>query len=337
MAESEERQDLWPSRFLDYLGLGFILTGVDMLVRDSAYILGLILILFGGAALAIGLNWESLKSRINPRLYASIEQVSLDARWWIGTSFAFVLFITARDLPASRRDIWLDRAVTAIVVIVIMGAARAIYQRADAYRGRRPLPEGQRGNFDLLVDLERAQKEWPTILNEIMDSAYKLAVLLTKHNLAIRQHSQQPAIPATRWRRVASKIASDFNGISSRIERILPRLKTSTAVFFENQIAVVTLRAANASATTQLRLYVDTFAGLRKTNMKHSDVWKDNYQTAEGFRGMSQDLNLAIDRMSSVVQRIIGITDDIDKGCKTLLDIINAKPSPGTEASSDSE
>ena len=53
---NESAVDTWGGRFLDYLGLGLILTATDILVRESALSLAVLLYVVGAVILALGLN-----------------------------------------------------------------------------------------------------------------------------------------------------------------------------------------------------------------------------------------------------------------------------------------
>ena len=68
--------DLWTGRFLDYLGLGCILTSVEIAVKDGAYTGASVLTVVGGIILAAGLRWETVSPRIYPPLYASLRRIA---------------------------------------------------------------------------------------------------------------------------------------------------------------------------------------------------------------------------------------------------------------------
>jgi sulfite exporter TauE/SafE len=92
MAETPA-SDRLSARFLDYFGLGCILTGVDVAVKDSAYMTGVTLIIIGGVILYIGLNWEKkLQARVNESVRHSLDSVTHDVRWML-IAFLGLLFI----------------------------------------------------------------------------------------------------------------------------------------------------------------------------------------------------------------------------------------------------
>ena len=86
-----------------------------------------LLVVAGGSILFAGLNWEKFQPRISPRFTASIEQISVDARWWLGTLFGFIFLVLgptiARDVPPSSRGIWFDRVVMAVITLASIGAS----------------------------------------------------------------------------------------------------------------------------------------------------------------------------------------------------------------------
>lgn len=90
MAEAET----WGGRFLDYVGLGLILTATDILVRESAIRLAVVLYLVGGVLLFVGLRWKLLRQRFASPVVQRLETIGIDPRYWMAV-FAF-LVICAR-------------------------------------------------------------------------------------------------------------------------------------------------------------------------------------------------------------------------------------------------
>jgi len=91
----------WEARFLDYLGLGLILTGTDILVREAAITFAAILYVVGGTLLAAGLSWSRIRPRLSVGLSRSISQVANDFRYWLVV--LAVLVVCARIPPLFYR------------------------------------------------------------------------------------------------------------------------------------------------------------------------------------------------------------------------------------------
>jgi hypothetical protein len=89
--------DTWTRRFLDYIGLGLILTGTDILVREAAIILTIVLWVVGALFVFGGLKWHSVKQRLSSSMASSINIIANDFRYWLGV-LAF-LILAARIAP----------------------------------------------------------------------------------------------------------------------------------------------------------------------------------------------------------------------------------------------
>jgi hypothetical protein len=94
---NESAVDTWGGRFLDYLGLGLILTATDILVRESALSLAVLLYVVGAVILALGLNWRRIKPRLSGQLVGSVAIIGNDFRYWLAV--LGVLVLAARILP----------------------------------------------------------------------------------------------------------------------------------------------------------------------------------------------------------------------------------------------
>jgi hypothetical protein len=81
--------------FFDYLGLGLVLTAVDILVRDSAFLLAALLLIAGFIVLRIGLRWVSLK----PGIFAFFAPVARNV------SFILALHAEIFEQPKSKRSL----------------------------------------------------------------------------------------------------------------------------------------------------------------------------------------------------------------------------------------
>lgn len=106
MAESGPLRDTTVSRFLDYLGLGCILTAVDILVRNAAYTSACILFVLGAFLLFLGLRWETLKPNLSQPLYGTLHRVANDARWWLGVLLGFIVIIAGPNTFKEFRAAW---------------------------------------------------------------------------------------------------------------------------------------------------------------------------------------------------------------------------------------
>ena len=89
--------DSWAGKFLDYVGLGLILTGVDIMVREGAISTGVGLLTMGAVALLVGLNWSSIQPKLSDRFVSSLSMMAHDARYWF---MLLVNFVLAARLPS---------------------------------------------------------------------------------------------------------------------------------------------------------------------------------------------------------------------------------------------
>jgi hypothetical protein len=329
--------------FLEFIALGFGLEAIAALFRGESLLRvggGLV----AGAIVSIaGFKWANIRIAMGSRFGSTTAQVATDFRWWIVSLFVFLLFVAgpsvAREVPASLRGIWFDRIATATIVVILISATAYIEKCVVAYRDRRTLPQAQRGYFDYLVDWERARSQWIEILHELDESANRFSASLDKRTNEFVRAGNDPSTKAfVRLRKVASRMAVDFNVRAAKIERIIPKLKARNTVFIENQLAIAKQLASRESATalSQLRQLGEMFVTIRRMNARNMESWRTQYQFAQAHKDMSQDLNSAIDRISNDFQQMIEISDDIEKGCETILNVINTKLSPDLEASSGS-
>jgi len=88
---AEQREgETWGGRFLDYLGLGLILTATDILVREGAIRLAGALYIVGGIILFAGLNWKTLRHKFAGSTVNRLETIGVDPRYWLAV-FALLL------------------------------------------------------------------------------------------------------------------------------------------------------------------------------------------------------------------------------------------------------
>ena len=82
--------ETWGGRFLDYVGLGLILTATDILVRESAISLASVLYGIGGATLFAGFRWKQLREKFAGPVVHHLETMATNPRYWLAV-FAFLL------------------------------------------------------------------------------------------------------------------------------------------------------------------------------------------------------------------------------------------------------
>ncbi len=335
MAESEGAQkELWTARFLDYLGLGCILTGVDILVRDSVYIGGVALIIIGGAILYAGLNWEKIKPRMSPRLYASIEAVSLDARWWIGILCIFVIAVAGpaiahqvRQVPPSSRAVWLDRTITILITLCALELWRLAPYLWRLGISRSRYLTGNLGYLDHAVNSQRALKEYTSAMTAIGEITRRTGAGYTKRTAQLKKLlNRTPEVMTTQGHRAAKRQAKDMIAAATKIEPHLRILSESSRVFFDSQLANANLLDP-AMPEQRVRLLGNIAAAetMKKTMEFSRDMVAQYNRQIQVFKSASQDLSAAVDVLSEKLLRVFAVMNDAVQFCDKVRDIQAAK------------
>jgi len=332
MADEADQKEVWTARFLDYLGLGCILTGIDNLVKGGISLGPFVLVAFGGALLYVGMNWLQFKPKVSPRLDATIERVSLDARWWIGILFVFIIATVAPSIPLSSRGIWFDRLITGGIAIGAIGFLKVVgwLQQLLVWivRRRSFRTQSARGYLDYLVEQQEAQSALLGIMKTLSQIQQSLDSKIKTHTaefLKARDSGGRLAAPA-HLRRIAARAASDIATGAARLDNQFPRFQANLDAYLSSQLALLKYTQRLPAMDDNMKAQIQAFRivleqGFRSTVSSNCQQWTGYKEIMVKLKGISQDMNIALDQNIQVADRMIGMFSDAEQRCSELITV----------------
>lgn len=200
---------------------------------------------------------------------------------------------------------------TFVIAFLLLLSLRARRMRALERIERAKYITGDIGILDAQLNIETALTE----ITRIMTSMTKGNVLMGKR---LPRHTRNLAAAGTTRRRhaVAAAAAKDIHRTARYFERSIGEFEEGAAIFEDGMTRIATKldlsRPENRAGTEALGVLVTTIRSVL--------VSTDGYEKAvSGTRGVTQELNGAVDRLVAVLGRTTAAIKKTEAGCVAVL------------------
>lgn len=286
-------------------------------------------------------NLTTVIRSVRPRLTAWL--ATLRARWRWGLGLVLYKIVEdwvigeAKTALAGKSGLivtvveWIIRVlpwatwfvgIPVVLCIILYRAYRdSAEYRAQLEREQEKREQSPKGFLDHRVDAEEASKQLAKLIERLGDSSHKMTRYFERVTPVYKS-----AKTAKRQLRIASRLASAIDKHAKTIEKLVPRMKRSRALFSDGYLGWFRWDTPTTPEERKiLRSRRQTIVETRQRVTELQKALAGVQESKQVLKQASRDLHGTLTRHDEVIKQVQRVVSDIRETCTKLMRIIDEK------------